>query len=67
MTVAELIETLRGLPQDHEIAVFGTLAQPRPPVVERANPWAHPRGEFTAQGFADPKRAFLIRPAREVV
>lgn len=65
-TVRELVAELMALPPEAEIAVQGTLAQPRSIVVVRADGGAHPRGEYTKHGFERPQKAYLLRPERDV-
>lgn len=64
MKVADLIEALRQLPADYEIAMLATSAMPRPPVVVLADPSAF---RPNRGGFENPSRAYLLRPEEEII
>jgi hypothetical protein len=68
MKVGEFIKALQQLPADYEIAVLSHTAHARPPVVQRVNTWAWSNGPRNCTGgLQTPSRAFLVRPAREII
>lgn len=60
-TVADLIKELQRLDPDAEIGLVAASGFVRPVVVIRANQWAF-RG-----GFRNAARAYLVRPAQDIV
>lgn len=68
MTVGEFIQQLQKLPADFEIAVLTQGAIARPPSIQRvvASAWNVTAGSGRA-GLDCPARAFLVRPAREII
>ena len=71
MTVAELLRVLVNLPRDAEVAILSHSGHARPPVIEKINPWAYiNEGQASTRaqsGLDNPKNAYLIRPAQDVI
>lgn len=66
MTIGQLIEQLRRLPPDSEVAVLTAAAHARPPTLVRVNQFAWSDGA-SGLGLQRPDDAYLIRPENEVI
>lgn len=69
MTISELINELRKLPPNAEVALLSTTAFARPPEIHRVNQFAGWKGNWFGPGCGlnNPTNAYLIRPAKEIV
>jgi hypothetical protein len=67
MTVNELKKMIDKLPSDFEIAMLTANAVARPIEIEPVNRFAFEISPGKCGGFRDASRAFLLRPAKEIM